>query len=315
MTRRWLRPAGRHLWPVPRGWDISRDPVTVALMDWRAVTAPAACSVEAEPTKKEPAQGGKKPGAGSKFLQMENVGGERHHYRRVQNLADLAYSDLTGLSRRRWLAIPLKLQRQLCLPACPVDHFKQHSAPEHLLLKSCSVIYPFGGLANAEPSLSALSLEVVIGRERAPDALVHHRQTFVRERLIVHSRSGKSRRWFAQRRLINLLTCKLVKGSRLPVRSARRFIATPKAAKSLREQPGVYRPVGEISQYLLFWGPATGILDIQTLNGGANDRRVLYTGLVFWISVFAAIACFAAADASDRNVRHRSLRQLISSPG
>ena len=39
------------------------------------------------------------------------------------------------------------------------------------------------------------------------------------------------------------------------------------------------------------------------------DAFFWYTGLVFWISVFAAIACFAAADASDRTVRHRSLRQ------
>jgi len=39
------------------------------------------------------------------------------------------------------------------------------------------------------------------------------------------------------------------------------------------------------------------------------DAFFWYTGLVFWISVFAAVACFAAADASDRKVRHRSLRQ------
>jgi len=37
------------------------------------------------------------------------------------------------------------------------------------------------------------------------------------------------------------------------------------------------------------------------------DAFFWYTGLVFWISVFAAIACFAAADASDRNVRRRRL--------
>jgi hypothetical protein len=55
-------------------------------------------------------------------------------------------------------SIPLILQRQLCLPACPVDHLKQQSAPEHLLLESGGVIYPFRGLANAEPSLSARCL-------------------------------------------------------------------------------------------------------------------------------------------------------------
>jgi hypothetical protein len=48
------------------------------------------------------------------------------------------------------------------------------------------MLLPIGRFANSESRLVALFFGYVVGRQRAADGLVHHRQAVIREGLIVH---------------------------------------------------------------------------------------------------------------------------------
>lgn len=43
------------------------------------------------------------------------------------------------------------------------------------------------------------------------------------------------------------------------------------------------------------------------------DALLWYTGLVFWLSVVVAVACFVATEANDRMVKRRLLEELRQS--
>jgi hypothetical protein len=60
--------------------------------------------------------------------------------------------------------------------------------PEHYHLERGSMLFPFGCLPDPKWRIAMVPLESVISPQRATDALVHHRKTFVPEGCIVHGR-------------------------------------------------------------------------------------------------------------------------------
>ena len=79
-----------------------------------------------------------------------------------------------------------KLKEQLCLSIVPIDDFKKHSTLKHFRLKISGVLSPVWGFPNAKPGILIETDECIVGCESAADTLVHHGQTVVRERLIIH---------------------------------------------------------------------------------------------------------------------------------
>jgi hypothetical protein len=79
---------------------------------------------------------------------------------------------------------PLSLEGQRRLNLCPVDDLENHSAPVHLRFEIRGMYLPFGRLP--KPGFLAQLAQRIVSRERSTDALIHHGEAVVRERLIIH---------------------------------------------------------------------------------------------------------------------------------
>src|ERR1700761_7454125 len=77
-----------------------------------------------------------------------------------------------------------------------INHFKAHSAPDHLRLQLGDMFLPALGFADTKSRGFTERLQLIVGRERTPRAEMHHRQTGVAELVIIHHRDGSLRRSF-----------------------------------------------------------------------------------------------------------------------
>src|SRR5438477_148948 len=78
------------------------------------------------------------------------------------------------------------LKGQLGLPVVPIDDFERHPAFEHFGLEIRRVLLPIWRLSNTEPGPLTEANKFIVSFEGATDALVHHGEAVVCERLIVH---------------------------------------------------------------------------------------------------------------------------------
>jgi hypothetical protein len=93
---------------------------------------------------------------------------------------------LRAMSVYRERGPPSALKGQRPLIFRPVDDIEHHSAPEHFRLEIGGVLLPLGRFPNAKSRLLVQTNKRVVRRQSAADALVHHGETVVCERLIVH---------------------------------------------------------------------------------------------------------------------------------
>ena len=82
------------------------------------------------------------------------------------------------------LSVIRKGQRRLIFR--PIDDVEKHSAPNHFSFESSSVHFPLLGLPDAKLAFRAEIAERIIGRQGTTNAMVHHGQARVCERLIIH---------------------------------------------------------------------------------------------------------------------------------
>jgi hypothetical protein len=68
----------------------------------------------------------------------------------------------------------------------PIDDIEKHSTPNHFSFESSSVHFPLLGLPDAKLAFRAEIAERIISRQGATNAMVHHGQARVCERLIIH---------------------------------------------------------------------------------------------------------------------------------
>ncbi len=83
--------------------------------------------------------------------------------------------------------IATRLQRQSPLIFGPIDDLEKHPSVQHFSLQICCVLFPIAGLPNTKARLIAGSPLSVIRFQRSANTFIHHRQTVVRERSIIHT--------------------------------------------------------------------------------------------------------------------------------
>jgi hypothetical protein len=90
--------------------------------------------------------------------------------------------------RKKGVRGPLSI---ICKEQCrlifrPIDGVEKHSTPNHFSFESSSVHFPLLGLPDAKLAFRAEFAERIIGRQGTTNAMVHHGQARVCERLIIH---------------------------------------------------------------------------------------------------------------------------------
>jgi putative transposase len=88
----------------------------------------------------------------------------------------------------------------------PVNNVEKHSAFEHLRFQLASMSLPVRRLPDPESGFLPLSFHRIVSRQRAADALVHHRETVVGECRVIHFGPLKVAAWLGHRRRLTPAT-------------------------------------------------------------------------------------------------------------